>query len=63
MLEQVQSKSLFTSFPNADEEGSGPSKRALAKMAKAQAAKDKKAQKAAGGDQAPEESKGGKQKQ
>jgi hypothetical protein len=42
LLEQVQPKGLFTSFPDLDTEGSGPSKRQLKKMAKAQEAKDKK---------------------
>jgi len=42
MLEQVQLKGVFTTFPNAETEGSGPSKRQLKKMAKAQEAKASK---------------------
>ena len=49
MLDQVQNNSLFTSFPNPEVEGSGPSKRQLKKAAKAQAAKEAKAA-AKGGD-------------
>ena len=49
MLEQAQTKGLFTAFPDAEAEGSGPSKSQLKKMAKAQAAKDAKAKKASGG--------------
>jgi len=36
MLEQVQRKGLFTSFPDLETEGEGPSKRQLKKAAKAQ---------------------------
>ena len=43
---------MFTSFPNVEEEGEGPSKSQLKKMAKAQAAKDAKAKKATGGEAA-----------
>lgn len=53
MLEQVQAKQLFTTFPDAATESEGPSKSQLKKLAKAQALKDKKAGKPAGGDQAP----------
>jgi len=38
----VQLKGLFTSFPDLETEGSGPSKRQLKKMAKAQATKEQK---------------------
>ena len=62
LLEQVQRKGLFTTFPDLDAEGSGPSKRQLKKMAKAQEKKKGGApdgeQAAKSGDQA---AKGGKQ--
>ena len=46
MLEQVQAKGVFTTFP--DENAEGPSKSELKKLAKMQAAADKKAAKKAG---------------
>ena len=52
MLEQVQAKQLFTEFPNEDTDATGPSKSQLKKQAKALAAKEAKAKKAAGGDDA-----------
>ena len=52
MLEQVQAKNLFTSFPDQSADPSQMSKSQLKKLAKIQAAKDAKAKKAAGGDQA-----------
>ena len=45
MLEQVQAKGIFTTFP--DENAEGPSKSELKKLAKMQAAADKKAAKKA----------------
>lgn len=54
MLEQAQSKGLFTAFPDLSPEAAAPSKAQLKKMAKAQAIKDAKAGKktATGGDNA-----------
>ena len=44
MLEQVQRKGIFTTFPDLEAEGSGPSKRQLKKAAKAAEQKAKKAE-------------------
>ena len=50
MLEQVQSKGIFTDFPDLSPEAAAPSKSQLKKLAKLQATKDAKAGKNAGGD-------------
>jgi hypothetical protein len=58
LLQQVQAKNLFVPFP--DESAEPPSKAQLKKLAKAQAAKEAKEQKKAGGDdknKAPQEKK------
>jgi hypothetical protein len=56
LLEQVQSKGLFVSFP--DENAQPPSKSELKKLAKLAAAKEKKQAKAGGAPAGKEETKG-----